>query len=262
MRLSCSGQCLRNGLRPAVATTLLFLLFYSTNVLRYSKSLGSQPQIDMKELQAGIQLVQAKYIQLNQHRLSKKKARTLGRLDPVSKPVAVKVLPQQVSDRQKPLLSFPVRSSLEVLRKRTTEGVKRLESQGQRINQLSAELEAAVLELKAIASEVNRDWRALQAIQEPGKGAICATLRLLQRSTQQRNALAFAKPGATAAKREARESFIPDVCEYQAANVPNVKQKQSGSFVLTSRPVDLFQAEREAALLAQTLRQRARRKRI
>jgi len=199
----------------------------------------------MKELQAGIQLVQAKYSQLNQHRVSQKKARTLGRLDPLSKPVAVKVLPQQVSDRQKPLLSFPVRSSLEVLRKRTTEGVERLESQAQRINQLSAELEAAVLELKAIASEVNRDWRALQAIQEPGKGAI-----------------AFAKPGATAVKREARESFIPDVCEYVAANVPNVKQKQSGSFVLTSRPVDLFQAEREAALLAQTLRQRARRKRI
>jgi hypothetical protein len=164
------------------------------------------------------------------------------------------VLPQQVSDRQKPLLSFPVRSSLEVLRKRTTEGVERLESQAQRINQLSAELEAAVLELKAIASEVNRDWRALQAIQEPGKGAICAS--------QQRFAIAFAKPGATAVKREARESFIPDVCEYVAANVPNVKQKQSGSFVLTSRPVDLFQAEREAALLAQTLRQRARRKRI
>lgn len=245
MRLSCSGQCLRNGLRPAVASTLLFLLFYSTNVLMYSKSLGSHPQIDMKELQAGIQSVQAKYIQLNQHRLSKKKARTLGRLDPLSKPVAVKVLPQQVSHRQKPLLSFPVRSSLEVLRKRTTEGVKRLESQAQRINQLSAELEAAVLELKAIASEVNRDWRALQAIQESSTGAI-----------------ALANPGATAAKREARESFIPDVCEYQAANVPNVKQKQSGSFVLTSRPVDLFQAEREAALLAQTLRQRARRKRI
>ncbi len=211
----------------------------------YSKSLGSHPQIDMKELQAGIQLVQAKYIQLNQHRVSKKKARTLGRLDPLSKPVAVKVLPQQVSARQKPLLSFPVRSSLEVLRQRTTEGLRRLESQGSRINQLSAELEAAVLELKAIASEVNRDWRALQAIQEPGKGAIT-----------------FAKPGETAAKRDARESFVPDVCEYQAANVPNVKQKQSGSFVLTSRPVDLFQAEREAALLAQTLRQRARRKRI
>jgi len=254
MRLSCSGQCLRNGLRPAVASTLLFLSIYSTNVLIYSKSLGSHPQIDMKELQAGIQLVQAKYIQLNQHRVSKKKARTLGRLDPLSKPVAGKVLPQQVSDRQKPLLSFPVRSSLEVLRKRTTEGVERLESQAQRINQLSAELEAAVLELKAIASEVNRDWRALQAIQEPGKGAICAS--------QQRFAIALAKPGETAAKRDARESFIPDVCEYQAANVPNVKQKQSGSFVLTSRPVDLFQAEREAALLAQTLRQRARRKRI
>lgn len=208
----------------------------------------------MKELQAGIQLVQAKYSQLNQHRVSKKKARTLGRLDPLSKPVAGKVLPQQVSDRQKPLLSFPVRSSLEVLRKRTTEGVKRLESQAQRINQLSAELEAAVLELKAIASEVNQDWRALQAIQESSTGAICAQ--------EQRFAIAFAKPGATAAKRDARESFIPDVCEYQAANVPNVKQKQSGSFVLTSRPVDLFQAEREAALLAQTLRQRARRKRI
>jgi hypothetical protein len=159
-------------------------------------------------------------------------------------------------------LSFPVRSSLEVLRKRTTEGVERLESQAQRINQLSAELEAAVLELKAIASEVNQDWRALQAIQESSTGAICASSFRAAPLTQQRNALALANPGATVAKRDARESFIPDVCEYQSANVPNVKQKQSGSFVLTSRPVDLFQAEREAALLAQTLRQRARRKRI
>src|SRR4028118_204831 len=111
----------------------------------------------MKELQAGIQLVRAKGIQLNQRF---KKARTLRR---PMKPIATKALPQYVSDSQKPLLPFPVSSSLEVLRQRTTDGLRRLESQAERINQLSAELEAAVFELKAIASEINPDWRAMQA---------------------------------------------------------------------------------------------------
>jgi hypothetical protein len=168
----------------------------------------------MKELQAGIQLVQAKLIQLNRHPVFKKKA---------LKPVATKGLPQQASDRQTPLLSFPVRSSLEVLRQRNSEGLRRLESQAERINQLSAELEAAVFELKAIASEINPDWRAIQATEKSATNA--------------------------------------DICEYRSTAVPHVEPKQDGSLVLRSRPVDLFQAEREAALLAQTLRKRAKKKR-
>ena len=171
----------------------------------------------MKELQAGIQLVRAKGIQLNQRF---KKARTLRR---PMKPIATKALPQYVSDSQKPLLSFPVSSSLEVLRQRTTDGLRRLESQAKRINQLSAELEAAVFELKAIASEINPDWRAMQATH--------------------------------------KSSTTTDVCKYHSAVVVQVEPKQDGSFVLKSKSVDLFKAEREAALLAQTLRHRAKKKR-
>jgi hypothetical protein len=186
------------------------LSFYSTKVLIFRQP----PSIAMKELQAAIQLVQAKCIQLNQHPVFKKKrVKTLGE----------KALPQQVSTQRRPLVSLPVRLSLGALRQRTKEGLKRLESQAERINQLSSELETAVVEFKVIASEVNRDWKAIQAIQEPRNVSV-------------------------------------DICDYQAVYIPNVQQKSSGSFVMRSRTIDLFKAEREAALLAQTLRHRARKK--
>jgi hypothetical protein len=190
----------------------------------------------MKEPPAVIQLVQAKCIQLNQHAFTKKKVRTQGYPAPLSKPLAAKVLPKQVNEQQRPLLPFPITSSVRVLRQRTIKGLRRIESQAERINQLSAELEVAVLELKEIASEVNRDWRAFQAIQQPTIDAI--------------------------AKRDISPSFACNICEYQVANVPNVQQKPSGSFLLSSRSIDLFKAEREAALLAQTLRRRTKRKQI
>lgn len=168
----------------------------------------------MKELQAGIRLVQEKSIQLNRHPIFKKRAR---------EPKAVKALPKQVSNQKRPLVSFPVRSHLGVLRQRTSEGWRRLESQAKRINQLSGELAAAMLEFKAIASEINQDWRAIQAIQ--------------------------------------KSSNTTDICKYCNVAVPHVETKPDGSFLLLLKPVDLFQAEREAALLAQTLRQRTRKKR-
>ncbi len=169
----------------------------------------------MKELKAGIQLVRTKCIELNRHPVFKKKA---------LQPVAVESLPQKAKVCQKSLLSFPVSSPPEGLRQRTTQGLRQLKNQAERINQLSAELEAAVFELKAIASEVNQDWKAFQAMQKP-------------------------------------TSAIADICKYQAVHVPLVRQKSSGLFVITSRTVDLFQAEREAELLAQTLRRRANKKR-
>ncbi|HEY9724958.1 MAG TPA: hypothetical protein V6D50_00790, partial [Chroococcales cyanobacterium] len=60
--------------------------------------------------------------------------------------------------------------------------------------------------------------------------------------------------------REPRNA-IAEICQYQTVNVPTIQQKPSGSFVLTSRTIDLFKAEREAAILAQTLRHRTKRKR-
>ena len=169
----------------------------------------------MKELQAGIRLVRSKYLRQHRRPVPKKKA---------LKPKAVKALPPQLSERPKPVLAFPVNSTLEVLQRRTVEGLKRLKHQELRINQLSAELETAMVEFKAIASEINHDWKAFQSVREP------------------RNA-------------------IVEICQYQTVRVPTIHQKPSGSFVLTSRTIDLFKAEREAAILAQTLRHRAKRKR-
>lgn len=193
------------------------------------KSLGNHPQTDMKELQARIQLVKTKYIQLNQNSASKKKIKSLehpthsGETSEIMQSVLLKESRSQpVSITQKPSLPFPIRLPLVILRRRTLKGVKRLENQAKRINQLSAELEAAVLELKVIASEINPDWKAIQAIQNLGKQT--------------------------------------NICKYYTTTVPQVEPKADGSFVLISKPVDLFQAEREAILLAQTLRQRTKRK--
>lgn len=170
----------------------------------------------MKELKAGIQLVRTKCIQLNRHPVFKKKA---------LQPVAVKSLPQKAKTYQKSLLSFSVSSPPEGLRQRTTQGLRQLKNQAERINQLSAELEAAIMDFKALASEVNQDWKGFQSMQKP-------------------------------------TSAIANICQYQSVYIPLIQQQSSGSFVITSRTVDLFQAEREAELLAQTLRCRSRKKRL
>lgn len=101
-------------------------------------------------------------------------------------------------------------------------GWQRLVAQAERINQLSAELEQAMFELKAIANDINRDQRTIRVTQKPTKSP----------------------------------------CEYVTAIVPCVRRKKAGAFVLTTRPVDLFRAEREATQVAQTLRHRAKRRRV
>jgi hypothetical protein len=95
--------------------------------------------------------------------------------------------------------------------------------QAERINQLSGQLEAAMAEMKTIATEVNRDWRSLQFLTTPNQNP-------------------------------------ENICHYQVREVPYVKRHPQGTFSLTSRPVDLFKAEREAASIAQTLRHRQRKK--
>lgn len=104
------------------------------------------------------------------------------------------------------------------VKQRMIDGMKRLEMQAALINQLSAELESAVLELKAISREVNLDWRAMQ--------------------------------------------MGSDVFQHHSAAVPHARRQLNGSFMLTMQPVDLLKAEREAALLAQQLRQKTSRKRL
>lgn len=197
----------------------------------------------MKELQAGIELVKAKYIQLHRHPFSHNKAKTLELTTTASKIPAknrsvlrgstsrsqlggVETQRKQIHTPVNPLLSLPLKSSLDRVRRRLTNGMRQMENQAKRINQLSAELEAAILELKVIASEINPDWRTMQATQ-----------------------ISFSSRTRTG------------ICEYHATAIPQVELKPDNSFVLISKPVDLFHAEREAMLLAQTLRHRARKKR-
>lgn len=89
-----------------------------------------------------------------------------------------------------------------------------LAAQADKINQLAAELETAIFELKAIASQIEY--------------------------TQQLSGRA---------------------CEYRSAVIPHVKRRKATEFILTTKVIDLFQAEREAQQLAQTLRQKTKTKR-
>lgn len=85
----------------------------------------------------------------------------------------------------------------------------------QHINQMAIELEAMMLELKIIASTINSQVNSLT------------------------------------------DNQLSDIniCQYSPVSVPLVKQKPDKTFILTTRKVDLFKAEREAAQLAQQLRQ-------
>lgn len=103
------------------------------------------------------------------------------------------------------------------------EVMRLLEVKADEINQLSAAQEAAMLELKAIAQKLERDWKTLDTQQHPFAG-------------------------------EAAD--LPPLCEYLETEVPLVQRDEKGAFVVTKRPVDLFQAERDAEWMAQSLRHR------
>lgn len=110
----------------------------------------------------------------------------------------------------------------------TINGSEHLSMQVQRINQIAYELEAAILELKAIA----------------------ATLRvpIADNLNEQR------RTGASKSYR------LKKVCNYVPVTVPCVKQKSDGTLIVTTRKVDLFRSEREATYLAQKLRHQIKRK--
>ncbi|MEH1910958.1 MAG: hypothetical protein V7L05_21410 [Nostoc sp.] len=97
---------------------------------------------------------------------------------------------------------------------------QRLIVQVERINQMAEELETAILELKAIANTLNTQKRYPVLNQQGCK----------------------------------------NICQYFAVSVPWVKRKPDKSFILTTRRVDLFRAEREAALLAEQLRQQTKKR--
>ncbi|MEH2260041.1 hypothetical protein [Nostoc sp.] len=97
---------------------------------------------------------------------------------------------------------------------------ERFITQVERINQMAEELEAAILELKVIANKMNTQKRYPLLIKE----------------------------------------LCKNICQYFAVSIPWVKRKSDESFILTRRKVDLLRAEREAALLAQQLRQQTKKR--
>lgn len=119
-------------------------------------------------------------------------------------------------------LPKPAIIPLQPQKEKMISGWERLVAQAQTINQMAAELEAEILELKAIASAINSQRNYLQGNTKPRKS----------------------------------------VCKYLSVSIPWVKQKSDESLILTTRKVDLFRAEREAASLAQKLRQQSKSKRL
>jgi len=103
--------------------------------------------------------------------------------------------------------------------------LKILDAQVQHINQLSAVQENAILELKTIATQVEREWQAIEC----SHGEI------------------------------ADELDTPAVCQYVGTAVPQIEKNKDGTYVLSARSIDLFKAEREAALTAEALRHWANR---
>ncbi|MDJ0705218.1 MAG: hypothetical protein QNJ46_18190 [Leptolyngbyaceae cyanobacterium MO_188.B28] len=105
---------------------------------------------------------------------------------------------------------------------------RRLGTQAQKINELSLSQESAILEFKGIADQLEREIRKRDRLDHPetyGEASLDAS--------------------------------IPIVCEYESAVVPDVTPDSQGRLILSHRPIDLYQAEREATLTAQALRDRA-----
>ncbi|BAY15573.1 hypothetical protein NIES21_13900 [Anabaenopsis circularis NIES-21] len=118
--------------------------------------------------------------------------------------------------------SQPAIIPLQPQQEKIISGWERLVAQAQTINQMAAELEAEILELKAIASAINSQTNYLSG------------------------------------NAKSRKS----VCKYFTVSIPWVKQKSDECLILTTRKVDLFRAEREAASLAQKLRQQNKNRRL
>ncbi|GAB4373610.1 MAG: hypothetical protein Kow00121_17030 [Elainellaceae cyanobacterium] len=99
-----------------------------------------------------------------------------------------------------------------------------LDTQAQYINQLSGIQETAIQELKTIAEQIEHDWKVSEQ----------------------------ASVSYAAVPENDRHS--PQVFECQNTAVPQVAKDQRGVYLLSSRSIDLYKAEREAALTAQALR--------
>ncbi len=129
---------------------------------------------------------------------------------------AAEVLNPAPQPTERQAVSSPSRPSL-------NDSLRLLEAKAQHINQLSAQQEAAMQEMKTLAERLERDWRAMERQQEPFTDG----------------------------------QDLPPLCEYLETLVPFIERNEDGAFVISSRSVDLFRAEREATLMAQNLRTRS-----
>ncbi|OLP18845.1 hypothetical protein BST81_07965 [Leptolyngbya sp. 'hensonii'] len=111
-------------------------------------------------------------------------------------------------------------TSPEALHQQLSGGLQHLEAQVQHVNQLSANLEMAMIELRSLSVTVSRLRQALESGEDMSSG----------------------QP--------------PNVLEGSSVNLPYIKQHRDGRLKLASKRVDLLQAERDAASTAQFLRNR------
>lgn len=102
---------------------------------------------------------------------------------------------------------------------------QQLTAKAEHINQLASAQESALLELRAIAQRLERDWRATGLDQFP-----------------------YADNAG---------DFSP-LYQQSSATLPWVERDEDGNYLLASRTLDLLKAEREALQMAQALRKKRR----
>ncbi len=121
-----------------------------------------------------------------------------------------------------PIEKFAVQRGT-TIKQRLGESLEDLETQVQQVNLLSVQLEKSVLRLKAIADYIDLSSRYLSP-------------------------------------RQSQRKHV-SICEYPSTQIPTIRQKNDGHFVLVSRHIDIFKAEREARSVAQMLRRWTHKKR-
>lgn len=109
----------------------------------------------MTKLQASLKVVQTKRGELNRQAVRCDANKRLLR-------------PLKTADSGRLIPSLRVKTYQELLQEHLNEKLKHLEAQATQINRLSAELEAAIQELKAISAQVNTDLKSFR-----GNADIC-----------------------------------------------------------------------------------------
>ncbi|MBE9179877.1 hypothetical protein IQ268_15000 [Oculatella sp. LEGE 06141] len=135
---------------------------------------------------------------------------------------AVNALQQRSNDYLQPFRQLHPQPAQPTSPQRLSDAFKQLEERANYVNKLAAAQETAILELKAIAERLERDWKAIE----------------------------LETPDADL------DAEVPTICDYITASVPHIEKDDHGTFIVTSRSVDLFKAERDAALVAHGLRHR------